>query len=376
MVVHAICSRIVPVLTLGFMVAMSAQAAAVDRACKEAGHVHIGSFNVYKLGAIEDRYTELKDDPEKVPKKGIPQRIHNAASVLAAGGFDLVALQEVHEGKPGETALIDLVKVLSDEHGMTYEFLLSDGVGKGFSMDEAMGFLYRRPCVRPKTVNDNDAESNIIDINGRYAGDLWAPRDFVQTYWKAGRFDFTVISVHLAYGNLDKRRAGYEKVREIFFDWSEKMTNGDPDVIVLGDFNRFGEVKDDNKPVQTLPYDPKIFRVPNVTFFDSKFSTLALAEVTAKSIEKKGIHDDDAQLLSTTVANNKFVYDMIMFSSEIGERFPAKLHEAEYGRDFGIIHFDHPGGVGFQAGADKLDHACLSKMYSDHRPIWIRFRTD
>ena len=111
-----------------------------------------------------------------------------------------------------------------------------------------------------------------------------------------------------------------------------------------------------------------------MTFFDTGFSEVQ--EVTAKAIEGKGAPDDDPQLLSTTVADNELVYDMIMFSIEAEERFPAEPHEAVYGRDFGIIHFDHPGGVGFQAGADKLDHERLKTMYSDRRPIWIRFRTD
>ena len=374
MSVHWSWRRIVAALALGLVAAVFAEAARGDDACKQVGHVHIASFNVYQLGGIEERYTELKEQPEQVPKGGVPQRIRNVAGVLAVGNFDLVVLQEVHAGKPGETALADLVRVLSDDHGMGYEFLLSDGVGAGL-IPEAMGFLYRRACVGPGTVNDTDAKSITIDINGRYAGDRYAPRDFVQTYWKADVFDFTVISVHLAYGRRDKRRAGFEKVREIFFDWSTERTNGDADVIVLGDFNRHGKDKGEGaKAVKALDYDPERFRVPNITFFDPGFSTLP--EVTAQALEGKGVPGDDPQLLSTTVADNEFAYDMIMFSSEAGKRFPAKLHEAVYGRDFGIIHFDHAGGVGFQPGADRLDHECLKKMYSDHRPVWIRFRTD
>ena len=69
-------------------------------------------------------------------------------------------------------------------------------------------------------------------------------------------------------------------------------------------------------------------------------------------------------------------YDMIMFSRDASEEFPAALHEARYGVDFGIIHFDHPGGVGFQPGADNLEGDCVKLTYSDHRPIWMRFRTD
>ena len=31
---------------------------------------------------------------------------------------------------------------------------------------------------------------------------------------------------------------------------------------------------------------------------------------------------------------------MILFSPDAAEEFPAALHEARYGVDFGIIHFD------------------------------------
>ena len=67
---------------------------------------------------------------------------------------------------------------------------------------------------------------------------------------------------------------------------------------------------------------------------------------------------------------------MIMFSSDASEEFPARLNQSRYGIDFGIIHFDHPTGFGFQPGADELKHNPLRETYSDHRPIWLRFRSD
>lgn len=190
-----------------------------------------------------------------------------------------------------------------------------------------------------------------------------------QTQWRAGHFDFTLIAVHLAWGNHGKRRTGYEKVREIFSrpsGWSD-----DPDVIVLGDFNRFG---DGAAAVDALPYDSGRFRAPNITFFDPAFSSVR--QVTRHSIEGKGVPNDDPQLLSTTVSGNRHVYDMILFSRDAAEEFPASLHEARYAADFGIIHFDHPTGFGYQPGADELSHDGLKKAYSDHRPVWLRFRTD
>ena len=149
-------------------------------------------------------------------------------------------------------------------------------------------------------------------------------------------------------------------------DWSD-----DPDVIVLGDFNRFGGGA---TAVDALPYDSGKFRAPNITFFDPSFS--ACREVTKRSIRDKGVPGDDPQLLSTTVSGNKYVYDMILFSRDAAEEFPADLHEARYGVDFGIIHFDHPTGFGYQPGADRLSHNELKNTYSDHRPVWLRFRND
>lgn len=65
-----------------------------------------------------------------------------------------------------------------------------------------------------------------------------------------------------------------------------------------------------------------------------------------------------------------------MFLSEAGVEIPAALHRARYDDDFGNIHFRHLGGVGFQPGADKFNHDETKAAYSDHRPAWIRTRTN
>ena len=65
---------------------------------------------------------------------------------------------------------------------------------------------------------------------------------------------------------------------------------------------------------------------------------------------------------------------MILFSGDAAEEFPAGLHQARYGVDFGVIHFDQPTGFGYQPGADALSHNKLKRAYSDHRPVWLRFR--
>ena len=331
------------------------QASASSKIAKAPGFIYIASFNVFRLGAIESRYKALSELNDE-----IPTRIKNLARVLAIGAFDIIALQEVQAGSRGQAVISDLVRVLKDNHGLTYQSILSEAIGRGYEMTEAMAFLYQPNRVQPETVKDTNSLSTNIAIPGR---------DLVQTQWEAGSLDFTLISAHLAWGNHDNRRVGYEKIAEIFdnpADWSH-----DPDIIVLGDFNRFGGGAE---AIRALPYDTNKFRAPHVTFFDPNFSTLK--EVQKDAIKGKGVPDDDPQLLSTTVARNTFVYDMIIFSSDASEEFPAGLGHARYGTDFGIIHFDQSNGFGYQPGADKMEHDKLREAYSDHRPIWVRFRTD
>ena len=67
---------------------------------------------------------------------------------------------------------------------------------------------------------------------------------------------------------------------------------------------------------------------------------------------------------------------MILISADVAEEFPPRTNEAVYGKDFGIIHFDEAEGFGYQAGADDMSHNDLKKAYSDHRPLWIRFKTN
>ena len=331
------------------------QVLASSKLTKEPEFIYIASFNVYNLGAVESRYKDVNQTLDN----RIPVRIENLARVLAIGDFDIIVLQEVISGKPGHVAISDLVRALERNHSLTYRYVLSKHIGKGL-ISEAMAFLYKPNRVQLEMVNDTDSVVSNIEIPGR---------DLVRTQWEAGHFDFTLISAHLAWGNHVNRRAGYKKIAKIFD--KPKSWSHDPDLIVLGDFNRFGG---GGETVRALPYDSDKFRVPNVIFFDPEFSKCK--EVEKCSIKGKGVPDDDPQLLSTTVACNTYVYDMIMFSSDASEEFPAKLGKAQYGTDFGIIHFDQPNGFGYQLGADKLQHEDLKNAYSDHRPIWIRFRID
>ena len=330
--------------------------ASADTLNKAPNHIYIATFNVYKLGAVDDRYKDI-ETWDAVLDETIPDRINNLANVIAVGGFHLVAIQEVRSGPKGYSAIKDLQRALKENHGLHYRFFISDYIGQGL-VPEAMAFLYRPHKAKYKRIDGKRAV--MIEIPGR---------DLVKTQWVAGNFDFTLISAHLAWGSESDRNAGYEKIRDIFDN--PNAYSDDPDIIILGDFNRFGN---GFESVTRLPYDPTKFLAPNVTFFDPDFNQQE--NVTKASIAGKGVPDDNPQFLSTTVAGNKAVYDMLLISTDVAEEFPPGSSEARYGVDFGIIHFDELDGFGYQPGAETLSHDALKNAYSDHRPLWMRFKTN
>lgn len=337
-----------------------------DQLQKEPNHIYICTFNVYKLGSVDVKYTSLEEDGDEDNDSppvnfAIPERIQNLANVLAVGRFDMVVFQEVTDGQRGKMAMTDLTKVLRDKHNLNYQFFMSDYIGKGL-INEAIAFIYDPKVIKPELLPGSTRLTELIEIPGR---------DMVKTQWEAGEFDFTLISAHLAWGNEAHRDAGYQEINEILHTPTPSQYSDDPDIIVLGDFNRFGDGCDS---VKELNYDPACFLAPNITFFDAGFSTKK--SVSKTSITGKGVPGDNKQLLSTTVAKNSYVYDMILISNDVKEEFPPGANQAVYGTDFGIIHFDEADGFGFQAGTDTLEHNDLKKAYSDHRPLWMRFKTN
>ena len=374
---QAVLARTLHSLVLGFIVVLAVPASASDKIEKEPGFLYIASFNVFTLGAVEKRYRDITDDSDLHElDRHLPKRTSNLAHVLAVGGFDIVAIQEVRSGPAGRAVMEDLVSVLKDQHGLAYGYVLSEYIGDGFNeFREAIAFLYKPETAWPEPVDATGQYSTRIEIDGR---------DLVRTQWEAGHFDFTMYAAHLSYGNHDHRREGYEAIARIFEQASD--TSADPDIIVLGDFNRLGRISltcatgasgcKQRPPIKSLGYDAlsPSFRAPNITAFDRAFSQCPQVNNCLNSGTPLPV--EDPQLLSTTAGNNTYAYDTIMFSRDASEEFPRGLHEAKYGVDFGIIHFDHPTGFGFQPGADRLDQHCLKKTYSDHRPVWLRFRTD
>lgn len=122
----------------------------VASACytKDDAFVHIATFNVFKLGGVDGKYDRLRRGQPVADE--IPERIKNVAKLIAFGRFDLITLQEVYEGKSGEAVAADLVEALKESHGLTYNAVLSDPIGRGL-IPEAILFLFdpNRVSIKP-----------------------------------------------------------------------------------------------------------------------------------------------------------------------------------------------------------------------------------
>jgi hypothetical protein len=329
---------------------------------KEADHLYICSFNVYMLGSIEQKYRELDGtDGDTEPAGAIPERIRSLARVIASADFDLVVLQEVTFGEKGNWALTDLVQELNHAHGRNYSFYLSGHIGQGM-MPEAMAFIFNPDVVKPQVLLGTTSQVENIEIPGR---------DLVRTKWVAGNFDFTLISAHLAWGNESERREGDRMILQILTTPTPSRFSDDPDIVVVGDINRFGL---NFSCFDGHAYDPARFLAPNIVTFDPALNTRK--EVKASHLVGTPLAGMIPQFLSTTVAQNTSVYDVFMLTPDADEELPGTGNTITYGVDFGIVHFDEPGGFGFQPGADTMTHQKLKEEYSDHRPLWMRFRTD
>lgn len=106
-----------------------------------------------------------------------------------------------------------------------------DGAGRGFPGNEGYAFIYRDP-VETDQRYDPHAGLKDSDVYGRKPG--WA-------YFKAGDFDFVVVAVHLHWSDQEKRTAEVADLKAWLEEYSDKPDTEERDLIVAGNFNRFGD---------------------------------------------------------------------------------------------------------------------------------------
>jgi len=164
--------------------------------------VVIASWNVRNLGDASD--------------------VQSRAAVI--GEFDIVALQEVES----EEALSDLVEALSDRSGYEWRSVVSPRMGEG-GFAEFYAFVYR--AERVQFLKGSQAIYPAPE-----------PGDFVRepffATFRAGVFDFTLVTVHVVWGDSTSPRATECRRLVSVWDRIQGLDPSEDDLILLGDFNR------------------------------------------------------------------------------------------------------------------------------------------
>jgi endonuclease/exonuclease/phosphatase family metal-dependent hydrolase len=251
--------------------------------------------------------------------------IHYIAEIL--GQFDLIAVVELRDN------LEDLERTLRIL-GPYWKAVFSDPIPDPAGNSERLGFIYdKRACTftglaaeanapRKKNPKTNEYESAIQWWRSPYIGSF-----------RAGSFDFIVLSAHIRWGDSDKGRIPELRV---LADWvdaraREKFVE-DKDILVMGDFNI---------PKQ----DDELFRA-----------------ITSKGLKipakLRGTH-------GSNLAKDKR-YDQILHYQNYPDTF------ANHG---GVLDFYCGDWKKLYPGVDMTKEDLTYEM-SDHLPLWLQVRTD
>lgn len=230
--------------------------------------------------------------------------LHHIAKVLI--GYDFISIVELRD----EVVLVRTEAVL-EGMGRDYDCVMSPPVGT--RVKEHYAFLFD-----PQIVDVIEDGKVFPDPN-----DVFLREPYFATF-KAGKFDFTAIAVHVIWGNtVDQRQREVQELANVY----QAVQAADPaeqDVILLGDFNRNPNDQVAYGPLLALPSMRHLFQLP----------------------QKSHIKDTS-------------LYDNIFFQAN---------HVIEYTGDSGIERFDET--------LFGNDDAAASLAVSDHRPVWGIFRID
>jgi len=131
------------------------------------------------------------------------------------GRYDFVAVQEARD-----TAVLDrLVAILPG-----YSYLASAPVGR--SVREIYAFLYRSDVVEPV------GEASLYPD----PDDMFIREPYVAGF-RVGRFDFTVVSIHLLYGDSIGERREELRLLDDVVAWVDEQNGDESDILLMGDFN-------------------------------------------------------------------------------------------------------------------------------------------
>ena len=220
--------------------------------------------------------------------------------------YDFIAIVELRD----EVVLKRTQEILS-QMGKAYQYQLSPAVGRG--VKERYAFLYREDLV--DVVEQGELYPDAADGIDNFSRDpYWAT-------FRAGEFDFSVIAVHVIWGDtVGPRKAEVRALADVY-RYVQEANGVEEDVLLVGDFNRNPNDAEAYSPIMAIPSMTRLFDLP----------------------QKSHIRDTS-------------LYDNIFFQTDF---------VTEYLGISGIDKFDET-----DFGND--DKAAVS----DHRPVWAVFGTN
>ncbi len=296
-----------------------------DASIAETGYLRLATFNI------------------RIFSKGSRDADEVAAIANVLRMFDLVAIQELRDTE----VLTRTITVLERKTGVDWDFVASGPVGNG--VKERYAYLYRTLRVKPEgaarlidnvwrksppTPNDSYA-GKIAQLEGKMRGKNVKPflREPFLGSFRAGKFDFRLLTIHTIYKKKESLQRGVE-FRQLAAVYTELLDDGgDKDLIVLGDFND--------------PPDHKRFK-PLAAISDLRCFTNPPQKTTIRDIS---------------------LYDTICFQRSNTEKFVVNPS----GNAEVIVFEDQNPYAKIPVSKGRYKKACLE--VSDHRPVHILFRT-
>ena len=223
--------------------------------------------------------------------------------------YDFIAIVELRD----EVVLKRTQRILS-QMGKAYQYQLSPAVGR--SVKERYAFLYREDLVG--VVEQGELYPDAADGIDNFSRDpYWAT-------FRAGEFDFSVIAVHVIWGDtVGPRKAEVRALADVY-GYVQEANGVEEDVLLVGDFNRNPNDAEAYSPIMAIPSMTRLFDLP----------------------QKSHIRDSS-------------LYDNIFFQTDFVTEYLGisgidKFDETDFGND------------------DKAANLAVS----DHRPVWAVFGTN
>ena len=296
-------------------------------------YIRICSFNIAEFG--EGNHPKTRN-------------IDSIAKMITDEKIDLLVIEEVGTKLEAEKQVEKLCEIMNTltfgTESKYYPFITPQ------SGDERCAVIFRDPIIMEDDIMwlDEDLDPSNVRLGG-------------QTYYRipvalgfrAGNFDFFIVILHLSWSDLERRKGEFEGLKSFLEDGSDT----EKDWIIMGDTNRYGKYsKNAAKSFDVLLSGnwKDVYRFP-------------LLEAITEP-DDMNVYRASEDKYSTTISKNKDIYDQFIITKGAEKEFDT--NNPKFGEDVGIIAFD------MDHAYDSMAHNEIKYMISDHRPIWIQFRTD